>query len=224
METEFWRLIAFRFLSINPGKKKLKSQYIMRVTFQLFAAAVLASYSVIALSSQVPCQNISVQVKPRKLLKLLRQDFLFVEKPSALSDSLPSLPRRSRRVTAQMPGTSTCPWRWAQDDNPNRVPRFLTKAVCPNCGHYCRSVLYSHRTLVQKCDVKTGQLVWKWTFVKLPVAFVYDPWEQADFVKPDISLLRMHTNLFPARLKSCIVIIRIKVVLIIFMFYDLRTL
>ena len=144
-------------------------------SFQLFAAVVLASYSVIALSSQVPCQNISVQVKPRKLLKLLRQDFLFVEKPSTLSDSLPSLPRRSRRVTVQMSGTSTCPWSWAQDDNPNRVPRFLTKAVCPDCGHYCRSVRYCHRVLMQKCDVKTGQIVWKWTSVKLPVAFVYDP-------------------------------------------------
>ena len=167
------------------------------MSFQLFAAAVLASYSVVALSSQAPCQNISVRVKPRKLLKLLRQDFLFVEKPSA-STSLPSLPRRPRRVTVQMPGTSTCPWSWAQDDNPNRVPRFLTKAVCPDCRHYCRSVLYHHRGLERKCDAKTKQTVWKWTSVELPVAFVYDPWELADIAETRLLLLCLYALSFMA--------------------------
>ena len=112
-----------------------------------------------------------------KTLKRLRRNFMFVEKPSvSLQSSLGiQLRRVSRDVTAQTPGTTTCPWSWAQDDNPDRVPRFLTKAVCPDCKHYCRPVLFYHRGLVQRCHVSTGEPVWKWTMVELPVAFVYDP-------------------------------------------------
>ena len=144
----------------------------MPFSFQLFAVVVFLS--VISLSLQISCPG--VHLKPQKILKRLRRNFLFVEKPSASLKSSLGIPRRvSRDVTAQMPGTSLCPWNWAQDDNPDRVPRFLTKAVCPDCGHYCRSVLYYHRGLVQRCDVSTGQTVWKWTVVELPVAFIYDP-------------------------------------------------
>ena len=83
-----------------------------------------------------------------------------VEKPSATPQSSVRNPGRSTRdVTVQLPGTSKCPWSRALDDNPNRVPRFLTKAVCPNCKHYCRAVRYSHNGLVQKCDVRTGETV-----------------------------------------------------------------
>jgi len=146
----------------------------MMSLLQVFAIVVLAS--IIPLSFPKPCQNIHLHLKPRKVLKRLRQDFLFVEKPSASLQSSLGIPRRvGRDVTRQMPGTSYCPWKWAQDDNPERVPRFLTKAVCPDCAHYCRSVLYYHRGLVQRCDVRTGQTVWKWTLVEIPVAFVYDP-------------------------------------------------
>lgn len=116
-----------------------------------------------------------VQLKPQKTLKRLRHHFLFVEKPSTLLQSSLGIARRvSRHVTVKIPGTTKCPWTWAQDDNPDRVPRFLAKAVCPDCGHYCRAVLYNHRGLVQRCDVRTGETVWKWVEVKLPVAFVYD--------------------------------------------------
>ena len=101
---------------------------------------------------------------------------MFVEKPSASPRSSVVIPgRRTREVTVQLPGNSKCPWSWAQDDNPNRVPRFLTKAVCPNCKHFCRAVRYSHRGLEQKCDVRTGEVVWKWAVVELPVAFLFDP-------------------------------------------------
>lgn len=117
------------------------------------------------------CSN--VHQSARKKLAFLRHDFMFVENPSSSRQTTLEIPRRvSRDVT--MPGTTKCPWKWALDDNPNRVPRFLTKAVCSFCGHYCRAVLFHHRGLVQRCDVKTGETVWKWVQVKLPVAFVYD--------------------------------------------------
>jgi len=128
--------------------------------FQLFVAAVFVG--IISTSLQISCPD--VHQKPRKTLKRLRRNFLFVEKPFVSLQSSLGIPRRvGRDVIRQMPGTSHCPWSWAQDDNPDRVPRFLTKAVCPDCAHYCRSVLYYHRGLVQRCDVRTGQTVWKWT-------------------------------------------------------------
>ena len=141
---------------------------------QVFVTLVLLG--MISSSLQAPsCQK--VPLTPQKTLKRLRRNFMFVEKTSASPQSSAGIPRRSgtRDVTVQLPGTSKCPWSWAQDDNPNRVPRFLTKAVCPNCKHYCRAVRYSHRGLVQKCDVRTGETVWKWTMTELPVAFVFDP-------------------------------------------------
>ena len=130
-----------------------------------------------ALSWSLPIPSCpTVQLKPQKTLKHLRHHFMFVEKPSTLLQSSLGITRRvSRDVTVKIPGTSKCPWTWAQDDNPDRVPRFMTKAVCPDCVHYCRAVLYSHRGLVQKCDVRTGETVWKWSSVELPVAFVFDP-------------------------------------------------
>lgn len=140
---------------------------------QFFACLVLMS--VLSHSLQIPSCPI-VQLKPQKTLKHLRHHFMFVEKPSALLQSSLGITRRvSRGVTVKIPGTTKCPWTWEQDDNPDRVPRFLAKAVCPNCVHYCRAVLYNHRGLVQKCDVRTGETVWKWNSAELPVAFVFDP-------------------------------------------------
>lgn len=140
---------------------------------QFFACLVMMS--VLSCSLQIPSCPI-VQQKPQKTLKHLRNHFMFVEKPSTLLQSSLGITRRvGRGVTVKIPGTTKCPWTWEQDDNPDRVPRFLTKAVCPNCVHYCRAVLYNHRGLVQKCDVRTGETVWKWNSAELPVAFVFDP-------------------------------------------------
>ena len=124
------------------------------------------------MSSQQTLDCPDVHQSARKKLGFLRRDFMFVEKPSSLLTTLEIPKRVSRDVT--IPGNTNCPWRWTLDDNPDRVPRFLTKAVCSFCGRYCRAVLFHHRGLVQKCDVKTGETVWKWVQVKLPVAFVYD--------------------------------------------------
>lgn len=131
----------------------------------------------ISLSLQVPnCP--SFHQNARKTLKSLRRDFMFVEKSSPSLETSLEIPKRVSR-DVRVPGTTMCPWRWALDDNPDRVPRYLTKAVCPDCGHYCRAVLYYHRGLVRSCDVRTGETVWKWIQVKLPVAFVYDSWTGA---------------------------------------------
>ena len=124
-------------------------------------------FSAISTSFRLSCQN--VRQKPHRTLRRLRRNFLFVEKSSGAES-----PGRAGRASRQIPGTFKCPWRWAQDDNSDRVPRFLTKDVCPDCKHYCRAVLYSHRGLVQKCDVKTGEIVWKWILIELPVAFVFN--------------------------------------------------
>ena len=140
---------------------------------QLFVALFLLG--IISSSLQVlSCTK--VPLTSQKILKRPCRNFMFVEKPSASPRSSVVIPgRRTREVTVQLPGNSKCPWSWAQDDNPNRVPRFLTKAVCPNCKHFCRAVRYSHRGLEQKCDVRTGEVVWKWAVVELPVAFLFDP-------------------------------------------------
>ena len=162
------------FLSPKKRGKREKNLTFFPLSFQLFAIAVLVS--VISLSLQMSCPE--VHLKPQKALKRLRRNFLFVEKPSTFQQSSLGIPRRvGRDVTKQIPGTSKCPWSWAQDDDPDRVPRFLTKAICPDCGHYCRPVLYYHRSLMRRCDVRTGEIVWKWTSVELPVALVYDPWK-----------------------------------------------
>ncbi|KAL9971759.1 hypothetical protein ACROYT_G017965 [Oculina patagonica] len=125
---------------------------------KLLAIAVMIS--VVSSSLQISCPD--VHQTPHKTLKLLRGNFMFAEKPfTSLNSSLKIPPRVSRDVRSKMPGTSTCPWTWGQDDNPDRVPRYLTKAVCPSCKHYCREVLYYHRGLVQRCDVRTGEKVWK---------------------------------------------------------------
>ena len=155
---------------------KQKAHHLLNIFIlqQLFVALFL--FGIIPSSLQVPsCAK--VPLTSQKILKRLRRNFMFVEKPSASPQPSVGIPRRStREVTLQLLGYSKCPWSWAQDDNPNRFPRFLTKAVCPNCKHFCRAVRYSHRGLVQKCDVRTGEVVWKWAVVELPVAFLFDPW------------------------------------------------
>ena len=101
---------------------------------------------------------------------------MFVENPYPSQVHLSVIPKRvSLQITLQTPSSTMCPWSWSHDDNPDRVPRFLTKAVCPDCKHFCRAVLYNYKGLMQRCDVRIGSAVWKWTLFELPVAFVFDP-------------------------------------------------
>ncbi len=166
-------MIIFGIVIIYVSKVLDETLTMFFLLQQLLVIVVLISVVSSSLQSS-SCPN--VHLKPSKILKRLRQSFLFVEKPPASLQSSLGIPKRvSRDVTVKLPGTTKCPWSWAQDDNPDRVPRFLTKAVCNNCGHFCRAVLYYHRGSVQRCDVRTGEKVWKWTVVELPVAFVFDP-------------------------------------------------
>jgi hypothetical protein len=56
------------------------------------------------------------------------------------------------------------------------MPRYVVKAVCPGCKHFCKAVYYTINVLVKKgCDRRTGEETWKWVQKKVPVAFVYKP-------------------------------------------------
>ena len=72
-------------------------------------------------------------------------------------------------------GTTLCPWKWALDDNPDRLPRFLSKAVCPSCNHYCKAIHYTHTSLIQRCDRTTGLMYWSWMPKTMAIAYVYVP-------------------------------------------------
>ncbi len=163
--------------SLRRFEKMLFLTYCWKIShFLLFQKLLVVVLLINQISSslQVPYCS-SIHQNARKTLKSLRHNFLFVEKSSPSLETSLEIPKRVTR-DVRVPGTTMCPWRWTLDDSPDRVPRFLTKAVCPHCGHYCRAVLYHHKGLVQSCDVRTGEKVWKWIQVKLPVAFVYDSW------------------------------------------------
>ena len=113
---------------------------------------------------------------PQRIIKRLFRRYMFVENPYPSQVHLSVIPKRvSRQITLQTQSSTMCPWSWSHDDNPDRVPRFLIKAVCPDCKHFCRAVLYNYKGLMQRCDVRIGRAVWKWTLFELPVAFVFDP-------------------------------------------------
>ena len=125
-----------------------------------------------------PCGETSVT--PRKVVeKVSKSGWLLVKGNSwqDLQDSLNLQPRKKRNVNRT--GSRYCNWTVELDDNVNRKPRFLPKAVCKGCERYCKSVDYDHRVLVRDCNAlrtHRGKLdVWKWEKVTLPVAFVYDP-------------------------------------------------
>lgn len=71
-------------------------------------------------------------------------------------------------------GTTYCPWTWALDDDPDRIPRYLAKAQCSQCHFNCRAVFYSHSTLFQVCKQRKGVCIWKRREWRLAIAFVYD--------------------------------------------------
>ena len=131
-------------------------------TFVLDYSHLLSLYwsawsSSLQISSQV------VHQLPHKTLTHLR----LVEKAFAsLQSSRETFLRISRDVTSKISGRLICPRTWDRDDDPDRVPRFLAKAVCPNCRNYCRAGLYYHRGLMHRCDITTGEKVWKWTVVE----------------------------------------------------------
>ena len=87
------------------------------------------------------------------------------------------LPSTTQSNNGNKIGSSTCPWTWTTDDDPNRIPRYLYRAVCPKCEYYCKPVSYTHHTLQQKCKRKAGGriCVWNRKERELNIAYVFDP-------------------------------------------------
>ena len=110
-----------------------------------------------------------------QMLQKIRQRFIFLENKLVLNSSNHTqINGGINFVTGAKEGTKKCPWAWAIDEDPHRIPRYLAKAVCPQCNHYCRAVFYTHNSLVQRCDRKTGTIYWTRIERTLQIAYVYD--------------------------------------------------
>ena len=136
----------------------------------LLALAVLGTCLTLVVPQTTQCQSTQT-LSPSQTLLYVRQHYMFVES-SAHQKLLPN--GRRRRNPSNLPGTALCPWKWGLDDDPHRKPRFLAKAECSGCPHFCRVVYFSHKALVQRCDSKTGFKVWRFTEKTLPIAYLYD--------------------------------------------------
>ena len=108
-------------------------------------------------------------------LHRLRHRYLFVENVLLPSNNT-QINGRINFVTGAKEGTTNCPWTWAIDEDVDRIPRYLAKAVCPKCNFNCRAVFYTHNSLVQRCTRRTGGVcIWKRMERTLPIAYVFDP-------------------------------------------------
>lgn len=145
--------------------------------FQISLAVTVLLY-VFQMIRSAPC-GVKL-VTPRNIVeKVSKAGWLLVKRNSyqELRGSL-NIPPRLRRSINQT-GSRYCRWTTELDENVNREPRYLPKAVCKGCQWYCRPVDYDHRVLVRDCpalETRRERIdVWKWEKVTLPVAFVYDP-------------------------------------------------
>ena len=110
-----------------------------------------------------------------QLLQRIRQRYIFMENKLVVHRSNHTqINGGINFITGAKEGTKKCPWTWAIDEDPDRIPRYLAKAECPQCKNYCRAVFYTHNSLVQRCDRKTGTLYWKRMERTLQIAYVYD--------------------------------------------------
>lgn len=144
--------------------------------FQISLAGTLLLY-VVEMVLSAPCGE--KLVTPRSVVeRVSKAGWLLVKGNSyqELRESL-NIPPRLRRSINQT-RSRYCSWTNEPDENVNREPRYLPKAVCKGCKWYCRPVYYNHRVLVRDCPAlkthKERMDVWKWEQVTLPVAFVYD--------------------------------------------------
>lgn len=148
---------------------------------QIFLVLVMLSV-VVQAYLHFPCKA-RQQLVPERLLRRLRKYFYFVKLADSLMKNVLRLPgRRLRRDTLfDIVGTSLCPWRWTQDDDLTRIPRFgIPQAVCPPSGRVLTfAALWNSaptELLVQRpCDATTGDKVWKWPEKELEIAFLYGP-------------------------------------------------
>ena len=97
-----------------------------------------------------------------------RTMFLFV------NDAQPD-PKPNSGIRRINPGTTNCPWTWDTSIDSARKPMVIAISKCENCDtNKCRKIVYNHKVLKQYKDCKTGEMVWKWEFEALPIAYVYD--------------------------------------------------
>lgn len=140
---------------------------------------VLVLFHAILTIQSAPCGKLPVLVTPREVVNKVSRSSWMLVKQNPWQQLQESLNRRPRRNLNDMVVSHHCNWTIQIDDNPDRNPRFLSKAVCKDCKWYCRAVKYEHRVLLKDCpDYKThraNMVLWKWETVKLPVAFVYSP-------------------------------------------------
>ena len=127
--------------------------------------------------ASMQCQRKNVTTA--RALRHFQNHYIFVKKRSrAPSQPLnlckPPLKPRNTHLDA---GSNLCPWSWTQDDDPTRIPRYLAKAECAGCKHYCKPKDYEHQVLKERCDRTTGWKVWQWRKKSLPIAFVYKPYD-----------------------------------------------
>lgn len=135
-------------------------------------------FHVVLMIQSAPCsKTISQTVTPRQVVeKVSRTGWLLIKQDpwGRLQQSLNRQRRSLNQVRSQF-----CNWTTETDDNVDRNPRHLSKAVCNGCSWYCKPVNFHLRVLVKDCtDLKTHHetmTVWKWETVSLPVAFVYSP-------------------------------------------------
>ena len=120
-----------------------------------------------------PCGQ--TNVRPREVVEKIIDHGWKLVKP----DVEVILPNRQKREVGERKSLY-CNWTIDLDDNVDRFPRYLPKAVCENCPPYCEEIDYHHKVLIRDCssDLTTHRRkidVWKWETVALPVAFVYNP-------------------------------------------------
>lgn len=133
-------------------------------------------FHVILISQSAPCGN--TLVTPRQVVEKVSKTGWLMVKPNPWEQLQHSLNRPRRSINEIR--SHYCNWTAEIDENVDRNPRFLSKAVCNGCPWYCKPVHFHHRVLVRDCaeDMRTHKEkidVWKWETVKLEVAFVYKP-------------------------------------------------
>lgn len=122
-------------------------------------------------------------VTPRKVVERVSRSGWLLVRGNSWEDFRKSLnirPRQRRSIDQRK--SRHCNWTDELDENVNRKPRFLHKAVlvCKSCSSFCKPVEFDHKVLVKDCNAslrthRERMDVWKWETVTLPVAFVYNP-------------------------------------------------
>ena len=146
--------------------------------FQVLWKAVLFFY-LVTTTETAPCKE--RLITPRGLVEKVADSGWLLVRENHSQEMIRkrlSVPRQRRSLGA--PGSRHhCGWTYEKDEDLNRQPRFLAKAVCENCPPSCKAIEFHHRVLVRHCQtLRTHRKVlhaWKWGTKTLPVAFVYDP-------------------------------------------------